>query len=484
MNLLRSFCSMGRLILNTFTILFISHHTRWWTLMLWCLMLWQNLAVEFYCRAESENMPKEITVAHINITWHDSQTGKITYHVRKDGIFGTNGKLADDYGMLVHVRNGNKSDGCTPPSNIPSSGRWIALIERGDCRFHVKINNAAKIANASAVIIYDNVTDHSLHNPTIMEHDVDDVVSVFISRESGLFMTSVMANNTKVTVYITRGKSHPLPPTSINKTSVLFVSISFIVLMIISLAWLVFYYIQRFRYAHAKERLSRRLASAAKKAITKIPLRAVKNGDKETTPDFDPCAVCIEGYKTHDVVRILPCKHVFHKSCVDPWLLEQRSCPMCKMDILKAYGFHVNGSCESVNNRGSNNRVVDVVADTNDVETVVANTQTTLTTDHSSATPTRAMLRDNDIIDNDDSDTHIQVLHLEPPDIECHDTTTRGAVCLLSDQPDDDEETVLESARSSESDYCNEMQSLMSSSDTGNNVAGIHGQQQQTLSKV
>ena len=43
------------------------------------------------------------------------------------------------------------------------------------------------------------------------------------------------------------------------RTSVMFVSISFIVLMMISLAWLVFYYIQRFRYLHAKDRLSVRL---------------------------------------------------------------------------------------------------------------------------------------------------------------------------------------------------------------------------------
>lgn len=41
---------------------------------------------------------------------------------------------------------------------------------------------------------------------------------------------------------------------SFSKTSVLFVSISFIILMVISLAWLVFYYVQRFRYAHAKDR--------------------------------------------------------------------------------------------------------------------------------------------------------------------------------------------------------------------------------------
>ncbi|CAK5099700.1 unnamed protein product [Meloidogyne enterolobii] len=45
---------------------------------------------------------------------------------------------------------------------------------------------------------------------------------------------------------------------SFSKTSVLFVSISFIILIVISLAWLVFYYVQRFRYAHAKDRLQRR----------------------------------------------------------------------------------------------------------------------------------------------------------------------------------------------------------------------------------
>jgi hypothetical protein len=81
----------------------------------------------------------------------------------------------------------------------------------------------------------------------------------------------------------------------------MFVSISFIVLMMISLAWLVFYYIQRFRYLHAKDRLSvrrqsnvvdnpltslysffgqRELCNAAQKALSKIPTRSIKNSDK------------------------------------------------------------------------------------------------------------------------------------------------------------------------------------------------------------
>ncbi|KAH9523247.1 hypothetical protein Btru_066202 [Bulinus truncatus] len=70
--------------------------------------------------------------------------------------------------------------------------------------------------------------------------------------------------------------------------------------------------------------------------------------EEELEKEFDQCPVCIEAYKAHDVIRMLPCRHVFHKSCVDPWLLDQRSCPMCKLDILRAYGMQVGGSQESV----------------------------------------------------------------------------------------------------------------------------------------
>ncbi|CAI2349092.1 unnamed protein product [Caenorhabditis sp. 36 PRJEB53466] len=123
---------------------------------------------------------------------------------------------------------------------------------------------------------------------------------------------------------------------SFSKTSVLFVSISFIILMVISLAWLVFYYVQRFRYAHAKDRLQRRLFNAARKALTRIPTMVIAPGmHHELQSD---CAVCLDPYQLQDVVRLLPCKHIYHKSCIDPWLLEHRTCPMCKNDILKHFG--------------------------------------------------------------------------------------------------------------------------------------------------
>lgn len=164
-----------------------------------------------------------------------------------------------------------------------------------------------------------------------------------IPEPKGKEIASLIEKNLNVTIYITIGTRNLQK--FVSRTSVVFVSISFIVLMIISLAWLVFYYIQRFRYANARDRNQRRLGDAAKKAISKLQVRTIKKGDKETEPDFDNCAVCIEGYKPNDVVRVLPCRHLFHKSCVDPWLLDHRTCPMCKMNILKALGIPPNADC-------------------------------------------------------------------------------------------------------------------------------------------
>uniref|UniRef100_A0A0R3SF32 RING-type domain-containing protein n=1 Tax=Hymenolepis diminuta TaxID=6216 RepID=A0A0R3SF32_HYMDI len=49
-------------------------------------------------------------------------------------------------------------------------------------------------------------------------------------------------------------------------------------------------------------------------------------------------------------------RHYFHKLCIDPWLLEQRSCPMCKLDILQAYDFRpdMDRSCPASTGVDSN----------------------------------------------------------------------------------------------------------------------------------
>lgn len=73
-----------------------------------------------------------------------------------------------------------------------------------------------------------------------------------IPEPKGRDLVLLMERNITVHMHITIGTRNLQK--YVSRTSVVFVSISFIILMIISLAWLVFYYIQRFRYANARDR--------------------------------------------------------------------------------------------------------------------------------------------------------------------------------------------------------------------------------------
>lgn len=52
------------------------------------------------------------------------------------------------------------------------------------------------------------------------------------------------------------------------------------------------------------------------------------------TLDIQPdatCIICQEGYDLKHEIRKLKCPHVFHRACVDPWLLgSKNSCPLCR----------------------------------------------------------------------------------------------------------------------------------------------------------
>lgn len=52
------------------------------------------------------------------------------------------------------------------------------------------------------------------------------------------------------------------------------------------------------------------------------------------------CPVCLCSYEPGEELRVLPCKHEFHRSCIDAWLLTLPknyddsflpSCPLCKL---------------------------------------------------------------------------------------------------------------------------------------------------------
>ncbi|KAL8427610.1 hypothetical protein Efla_005785 [Eimeria flavescens] len=50
--------------------------------------------------------------------------------------------------------------------------------------------------------------------------------------------------------------------------------------------------------------------------------------------DMMPCSICLEEFALDDSIRVLQaCGHIFHKSCIDIWLLRNAVCPNCKSPI-------------------------------------------------------------------------------------------------------------------------------------------------------
>jgi len=46
------------------------------------------------------------------------------------------------------------------------------------------------------------------------------------------------------------------------------------------------------------------------------------------------CSICLNDVQVGERVRRLcGCRHVFHKSCIDLWLLRNAECPLCKRDV-------------------------------------------------------------------------------------------------------------------------------------------------------
>ena len=45
------------------------------------------------------------------------------------------------------------------------------------------------------------------------------------------------------------------------------------------------------------------------------------------------CSICLEEYTRGDAVRTLPCLHCFHAPCVDHWLRDHNTCPVCKHSL-------------------------------------------------------------------------------------------------------------------------------------------------------
>uniref|UniRef100_A0A8C0JFQ0 Ring finger protein 133 n=1 Tax=Canis lupus dingo TaxID=286419 RepID=A0A8C0JFQ0_CANLU len=249
------------------------------------------------------------------------------------GVFGRSSALKRVAGVLAPPE-GRAQSACQANTSFgdPPAGPWLALIARGGCTFTQKIRVAVG-KGASGVIIYNFPGTGSQVFP--MSHQAfEGVVVLMIGNLKGVEMLHLIQKGVRVTVLVDVGRRHII---WMNHYFV-----SFAIVTTATLAYFIFYHIWRLWVARIQSRRRQRLTTHLKQAFGQLQLRVLKEGDAELGASGDSCVVCFELYKPDDTVRILTCKHLFHKDCIDPWILAHGTCPMCKCDILKALGVQVD----------------------------------------------------------------------------------------------------------------------------------------------
>ncbi|XP_032082801.1 E3 ubiquitin-protein ligase RNF149 isoform X2 [Thamnophis elegans] len=184
-----------------------------------------------------------------------------------------------EYQIPMAPRSSSGDEEAGAPFSPPQT--WIALVAHGGCHLKDKVANAAR-KKAAAVVIYNEPRFGNSTLTSVSYLGTADTVVIMVGYPKGMEILEPVLRGIPVKMTISGQREEIIG------------------------------------------------------AIAQLPLYTLKDEDKCSAIDTENCAICIENYKAKDTIRLLPCKHIFHKLCIDPWLLEQRTCPMCKLDIMKA----------------------------------------------------------------------------------------------------------------------------------------------------
>ena len=52
--------------------------------------------------------------------------------------------------------------------------------------------------------------------------------------------------------------------------------------------------------------------------------------NKNEIKSYPNCPICLNEFKLHEKVILLPCLHFYHKKCIFEWFKRKRTCPYCQ----------------------------------------------------------------------------------------------------------------------------------------------------------
>ncbi|KAH6555139.1 hypothetical protein KP509_12G082300 [Ceratopteris richardii] len=227
-------------------------------------------------------------------------------------------------GMKGFIFLSNPLDACsslTQNTSTVSSSYLFLLAERGSCSFEEKVRYAQD-ANFSAIIIYNNESGSDLLT-MYGSSDGITIYALFVTREDGKTL-SEYADDSSSEVWIVPSYESTL------WSVMVFSLITLVALGAILITW---YLVKKQRQRRAAETFSNHVQPClmSLRMVQAMPTITYVLANEKAPQES--CVICLEEYLNGDQLRILPCCHRFHCSCIDTWLTLWRCvCPICKRD--------------------------------------------------------------------------------------------------------------------------------------------------------
>lgn len=98
----------------------------------------------------------------------------------------------------------------------------------------------------------------------------------------------------------------------------------------------IFEMVRRISEQEAQERLKKNKAQeSAVKALAVISIEKKHMKAKDSKMEPPTCTICVEHIQLHKQGMFMPCGHIYHPDCLNPWLQTQNTCPVCRFALPK-----------------------------------------------------------------------------------------------------------------------------------------------------
>eukprot|EP00190_Bangiopsis_sp_CCMP1999_P002421 CAMPEP_0198733904 /NCGR_PEP_ID=MMETSP1475-20131203/49058_1 /TAXON_ID= ORGANISM="Unidentified sp., Strain CCMP1999" /NCGR_SAMPLE_ID=MMETSP1475 /ASSEMBLY_ACC=CAM_ASM_001111 /LENGTH=378 /DNA_ID=CAMNT_0044497277 /DNA_START=162 /DNA_END=1298 /DNA_ORIENTATION=+ len=258
--------------------------------------------------------------------------GKTTYR----SLFGRPSHLRDSASTAKIER---LTDGCrrfTAKENVEGVKGKVAVVIRGECDYGTKVFNMQQDGAAGVIVVNDDVESDHLRNMklnssnTIQDYKVPAVMIGY--PEWRLLAPCRNENNISVSFTADGEAGFDIDYGKDVLTWAMMRGMALWLLLQCGVNAV------RFKRRHSD-------LTARAEAIAGLPSYTYCRGDNTLSPNSqsganaslpneDPiCAICLEGFNDGDQARYLECSHLYHRDCIDLWLAQSSSCPVCKRDI-------------------------------------------------------------------------------------------------------------------------------------------------------